>query len=462
MDSFFDNDSTIFIPLGGSGEIGSNLNLYGYRGKWLMLDCGVSFGDGVPGIDTTMPDPTFIAERRDDLTGLVLTHGHEDHLGAIEYIWDQFMGPVYATPFTASLLRLKLGDSHKRVRIIEMNPGDKRTLGPFTFEFIAVTHSIPDAVMVLVETPTGKFLHTGDWKFDPQPLLGPVSDMKRLKEIGGEGVLAVVGDSTNAPVAGRSGSEAEAKQALIELVQRQKHRVIITCFASNVARLRSIAEAAQQSGRTLAFIGRSLWRMLDAAQDCEYWDYPEPMEPEDAGFVPRERALYITTGCQGEQRAALSRMADDSHPDVMVESGDTVIFSSRDIPGNEETIAQLQHKLRDLGARVITLHDSPDALIHVSGHPAQEELKELYGMVRPRMLVPVHGEPLHQQAHAEVGQQCGIGQIVIPANGDVLKITAETVEKVATVKAGKLGVQGKRLVTVTADMLRAAKKGGGS
>jgi ribonuclease J len=465
MDSFFDNDSTIFIPLGGSGEIGSNLNLYGYRGKWLMLDCGVSFGDGVPGIDTTMPDPGFIAQRRDDLAGLVLTHGHEDHLGAVEYIWDQFQGPVFATPFTAALLRLKLGDSHKRVRIIEMQPGDKRTLGSFTFEFIAVTHSIPDAVMVLIETPTGRFLHTGDWKFDPQPLLGPVSDLDRLKEIGAAGVLAVIGDSTNAPVAGRSGSEAEARQSLTQLVKDQPHRVIITCFASNVARLRTIADVAQQNGRTLAFIGRSLWRMLEAAKACGYWDYPDPIDPEDAGFTPRPRALYVTTGCQGEKRAALSRMADDSHPDVMVEEGDTVIFSSRDIPGNEETIEQVQRKLVDLGARVITLHDAPvDGLIHVSGHPAQDELKELYSMVRPHALVPVHGEPMHQQAHADVGRACGIKHITVPANGDVLRLTADGVDKIGTVKAGKLGVMGKKLVTVTVDpdRHRTQHVGGGS
>ncbi|MGE3770758.1 MAG: ribonuclease J [Bdellovibrionales bacterium] len=453
MDKFFDKESTFFVPLGGSGEIGSNLNLYGYQGKWLMLDCGVSFGDGIPGIDTTLPDPGFIVERRDDLVALVLTHGHEDHLGAIEYIWDQIQCPIYATPFTAALLRLKLGQGSntKRVRIIEMNPGDRRTLGPFTFEFVAVTHSIPDSVMVIIETPTGRILHTGDWKFDPDPLLGHTTDFSRLKEIGAQGVLAAIGDSTNAMIPGHSGSEAEVKQVLIDVVKTQRQRVAITCFASNVARLRIAAEAARQSERQLAFIGRSLWRIHEAAVECGYWDYPQPVDPEDAGFLPPAHALYVVTGCQGEPRAALHRLAEDNHRDVVLDPGDTVIFSSRDIPGNEEEIAKLQHKLREAGMVVLTLEDAP---VHVSGHPAQAELAELYQMTRPQIVIPVHGEPPHQRAHADLAIQCQVRQTLIPTNGDIVKISRDKAEKVGTVPFGKLGVAGKKLISVKVDPSR--------
>lgn len=444
-------DDIIFVPLGGSGEIGANLNLYGHAGKWLMVDCGVSFADKPPGIELTLPDPSFAVSLQHDLVGIVITHGHEDHIGALEYVWHQLQCPIFATPFTASLIRRKFGDgpNSKRLRIVEMLPGDTRKLGPFTFEFVAVTHSIPDSVMVLITTAIGTVLHTGDWKFDDEPLLGHLTDHARLEQAGRDGILALVGDSTNALVEGRSGSEAGVRTSLIDLVADLQGRVVITCFASNVARLRIAAEAARQAQRELCFVGRSLWRIFDAAQENNYWKgLPLPAEADEIDDLPVQHVLYVATGCQGEDRAALSRMASGRHPFVELGAGDNVIFSSREIPGNEEEIARVQNMLIERGVNVITVDDEP---VHVSGHPCIDELTQLYQVTRPHIIIPVHGEARHQQANAAVAAACQVRNSIIPTNGDVIRITKTGAEKVGQVSAPKLGYDGKRLVAVTID-----------
>lgn len=453
-------DELLFVPLGGSGEIGGNLNLYSTAGKWLMVDCGVSFGEETtPGIELTMPDPTFIAERRDHLVGIVITHGHEDHIGALEYLWDRFQCPIYATPFTAALIAAKWGPDNTKgkLRLIEKLPGERWNLGPFGLEFVHVTHSIPDCAMLVVETKAGRVLHTGDWKFDENPVIGDITDKVRLRQLGEEGLLAVVGDSTNALVPGRTGSEAQAHAGLLETVKKQTGRVAVTCFSSNVARLAGAAAAAQASGRELALIGRSLWRVYEAAVTCGYWKFPKPLTDEEAGYLPRERALYVTTGSQGEPRSALARIAVGEHPQIVLEKGDTVIFSARDIPGNEKAIARVQNKLTQLGVHIITADEAP---VHVSGHPARDELVELYQMARPEILIPVHGEARHQLAQVEIAAECQINQTLIPANGDVIRLAPGAVMKIDEVAAGQLGLDGKRLVKLRGDALRARDKMG--
>ena len=455
-------DELLFVPLGGAGEIGSNLNLYSAGGKWLMVDCGVSFGETVtPGVEMVMPDPEFIAQRRDHLVGIVITHGHEDHIGALEYLWDRLQVPIYATPFTAALIAAKWGmdNSKGKLRLIEKAAGERWSLGPFGLEFVHVTHSIPDCAMLVIDTKAGRVLHTGDWKFDDAPVIGKVSDKDRLRQLGDDGILAVVGDSTNALVPGRTGPEAQAHAGLMEAVKGQKGRVAITCFASNVARVAGAAAAAQATGRELALIGRSLWRVYDAAVSCGYWPYPKPLTDEEAGYLPRERALYVTTGSQGEPRSALARIANDEHPHITLERGDTVIFSARDIPGNEKAIAKVQNKLTQLGVTIITADDQP---VHVSGHPARDELIELYQLTRPQILIPVHGEARHQLAQVEIAATCQISQTLIPSDGDIIRIAAGKVEKIDEIPVGMLGLDGKRLVQLRGDTLRARDKMGQS
>ena len=452
-----EDDSLYFLPLGGSGEIGMNLNLYGHRGKWLMVDLGISFADDtMPGLDVIMPDPAFIAERKDDLVGLVVTHAHEDHLGAIQYLWPQLRCPVYCTPFTASVLRAKL---HERglaaaVPITEVPLGGSVEVGPFAVEYVTVTHSIPEPNALAIRTPVGTVLHTGDWKLDPEPLLGDAADEERLRQIGDEGVLALVGDSTNALVPGSSGSEAGVRKALTELIgQHPDVRIAVSCFATNVARLESIAHAAAEHGRHVALVGRSLWRINEAARSNGYMaEVPAFLTEHDANYVPREKLVLICTGSQGEPRSALARIASDDHPQVTLQRGDVVIFSSREIPGNERAIGRMQNLLVSQGIKVVTADDAP---VHVSGHPAKDELVRMYQWVRPRIAVPVHGEQRHQQEHAKLAQGCQVPEALIPSNGELIRLgPGGPARVVAHVRAGRMALDGKRLVPLDTGLMR--------
>ena len=440
------DDAIWFLSLGGAGEIGMNLNLYGTAGKWLMVDCGVTFGDDTtPGIDIIMPDIRFIADRRDDLVGMVVTHGHEDHIGAIPHLWTQLKCPIYATKFTAELIRNKIAQANiGGVRIIELPAkGGDFEVGPFKAELIHVTHSIPESNMLALKTPHGTVLHTGDWKFDSDPVIGELSNDARLKELGVEGVMAVVGDSTNALVPGRSGSERGVQNELVTLLRTVKHRAIVTCFASNIARLKSIAVAAKKSGRYVTLVGRSMWRNAEVAEECGYLpEFNEFLSENEAMLSPRDKIVMICTGCQGEPRSALPRIIAADHPEVELDAGDTVIFSSRDIPGNEKAISRLQNRLIARGLNVITADQAP---VHVSGHPAQDELVELYQWTRPRLVLPVHGEARHQMEHARIARECQVPHTLVPSDGQIIRLGPGIHEVVAEAPHGKLGLDGKVL-----------------
>jgi len=444
-----------YLPLGGVGEIGMNLSLYGCDGKWLMVDLGVSFGDdSMPMVDVVMADPAWIEERADKLVGLVLTHGHEDHLGAVQYLWKRLRCPVWATPFSASLLKVKLHETglHTQVPINVVELGARFTVGPFEIEMISVTHSIPEPNTLAIRTKAGTVIHTGDWKFDPDPLLGLPTDFEALRRVGKEGVLALVGDSTNVFTRGHSGSESEVRASLIELLGRFDGRIAVSCFATNVARLESIAVAAEANERSVALVGRSLWRLDKAARENGYLaDLPAFLTEHDAGYLPQDKVLYICTGSQGEPRAALARIAAGDHPHVRLGKGDVVIFSSRIIPGNEKEIYRLQNDLVRLGVEVVT---DKDAFVHVSGHPAREEMEEMYRLTRPRIAIPVHGEARHLQEHARLAKSCGVAEALEIVNGTMLRLAPGPVEVVDHVPTGRLCVDGPRLVRLDSEILR--------
>jgi ribonuclease J len=452
-------DELIFLSLGGAGEIGMNLTLYGYRGQWLMVDCGITFADDrQPGLDVLMPDPGFIVERRDRLAGLVVTHGHEDHIGAIPYLWQRFRCPVYATPFARCLLHEKLVEAglQHEIEITEVPMSGRFSVGPFEIELITLTHSIPEPNAAVIRTPLGTILHTGDWKLDPDPLVGPNADKAALRRIGEEGVLAMVCDSTNALRPGRSGSEAEVREALIDLVGRYDKRVAVACFASNVARLESIAAAGAAHDRNVALIGRSLWRIYKAARDSGYLHNLPPFLSEDeAGYLPREKALLVCTGSQGEPRSALARIAQGDHPHIALASGDTVIFSSRQIPGNERAIGRLQNQLAKQGILIVTDSDHP---IHVSGHPAQEELVEMYQLVRPRIAIPVHGEARHLMAHAQLARECQVPETIVAENGTMVRLAPGPAAVIGEVAVGRLAVDGTQLRPLGSAALRSRQR----
>jgi len=450
-----DPGALFFVSLGGAGEIGMNLNLYGYAGDWLILDCGVTFGDdSQPGLEVVMPDPAFIVERRDRLLGIVATHAHEDHIGAIPYLWTQLRCPVWATPFTASLLRAKLVEAGlaDKVRINVVPMSGRFTVGPFDLELITLTHSIPEPNAVALRTPVGTVLHTGDWKFDPDPLIGSTSDEAALRRLGDDGVLAMIGDSTNALRPGTSGSEADLRRSLIDLVGRYDARVAVGCFASNVARLETIVLAAAAHGREVALVGRSLWRIDKAARENGYLaDLPRFLTEDEAGYIPREKIVLICTGSQGEPRSALARIAREDHPNIVLETGDVVIFSSRIIPGNEKAINRLQNALVRLGVQIVT---EEDHFVHVSGHPAREELVRMYQMVRPRVAIPVHGEARHLIAHAHLAGECQVQQPLVIQNGDVVRLTPSGAAIVDAVPVGRLASDGKGLLPLGGTALK--------
>ncbi|SNS41350.1 MULTISPECIES: ribonuclease J [unclassified Azospirillum] len=452
----FDPAALYFLPLGGSGEIGMNLNLYHHAGKWLMVDLGVSFADETtPGIEIILPDTSFIEERLGDLVGILVTHAHEDHLGAIPYLWEDLRVPVWCTPFAASFLKAKLVEKglQNKVPIHVLPLGGRSHIGPFDIELISLTHSIPEPNAVVIRTPAGTVLHTGDWKLDPDPVIGLLSNETALQNLGREGVTAMVCDSTNALIPGRSGSESEVRDSFMDLFGQYKDtRIAVTCFASNVARLHSITQAAHAHDRQVALVGRSLWRINEAARENGYLtDLPPFLTEKEAGFLPREKVLLICTGSQGEARAALSRMATGEHPDVTLERGDVVIFSAREIPGNEKSIGKIQNGLLRRGIKIIT---ADDAFVHVSGHPAREELVQMYQWVRPKIAIPVHGEGRHLAAHAELARDCQVPEVLVPEDGGAIRLAPGPAALVGHVHAGRLCIDGKRIVPMNNQALR--------
>jgi ribonuclease J len=447
-----------FLPLGGTGEIGMNLNLYRCDGKWLAVDCGIGFGgSAMPEVDVMVPDPGFIADRRDRLVGLVITHAHEDHIGAVAWLWPRLRCPVYATPFAAAVLRRKLGEVGllAQVKLHVVAPGGSIDLPPFGLRFVSMAHSIPEAQALAITTRHGVVLHTGDWKLDPDPLVGPPSDEATLTALGDAGVLAMVCDSTNAMVEGHSGSEGAVRRSLPALLRGLSGRVAVTCFASNVARVESIALAAQEVGRSVSLVGRSLRNLDAAARGCGYLkDVPSFVPEDDAGSIPDDNLLILITGSQGEPRSALARVGMDTHPNIALGEGDTVVFSSRVIPGNERAIHAVQDNLVRRGVRVMT---DEDHLIHVSGHPARDELRRLYRLVRPRYAVPVHGEWRHLSAHAALAQEAGATPILME-DGDMLSLAPGSVEVVDSAPVGRIAVDGSRLVPLDGEVFAARKR----
>ena len=459
----YNNSDLLFVPLGGSGEIGMNANLYHYEGSWLMVDLGISFpDDSMPGIDVVLPDISFIEQRRDQLAGLVLTHGHEDHLGAIPYMWSKLGCPVYGSAFTLALLRRKLSENGRQedIPLIEIGPGSVTEIGPFSVEMVGLTHSIPDPTALAIRCDAGTVLHTGDWKFDAAPGLGETTDTARLAQIGDEGVLAMVGDSTNAMVEGRTGSEAEAEVGLRDVIAAATGRVAVTCFSSNVARFQSIVSAAQANDRSVAVVGRAIKRAISAAQEVGYLrDLPDFVPEEDINLLPRNNIVIICTGTQGEPRAAMAKIAAGTHESVTLEKGDTVVYSSRQIPGNEPAIARVQDALIRRRINLITDEDAP---VHVSGHPSRDEMVEMYGLVKPQIAIPVHGTARHLVAHAELAEACQVRQTLLPDNGTVIRLAGKDGESQAAiidnVKTGALTHEKGKILEIQSDMMRARRR----
>ncbi len=446
-----DSAELVFVPLGGTGEIGMNLNLYGFGTeedrKWIMVDLGVTFSDGrTPGVDVIMPDPTFIEEHRQDLIAIVLTHAHEDHIGAVAHLWPKLRCPVYATPFTAELVKGKLIEAgiEQEVPLNIVDLGARFDLGPFDIEFVTLTHSIPEPNALAIRTPLGTVMHTGDWKIDPGPVIGETLDSKRLAEIGEEGVRAIVCDSTNVFTPGEAGSEADVATSLTDLIGGLDGRVVVTTFASNVARLESIIRAAEANGRHVVLAGRSMFRVIAAARDTGHLkNLPPFVEAADAGYLPKDKVLFLCTGSQGEPRAALARIAADAHRDIVLEEGDTVIFSSRIIPGNDVAIFEMQNDLARAGVRVIT---EKDHFVHVSGHPCRDELTAMYQWIKPELAIPVHGEARHLLEHAALAKELQVPETLVIQNGDMVRLAPGAAEVVDEVPSGRVVMDGDVLV----------------
>jgi len=437
-------DELTFIPLGGVGEIGMNLSVYGLGNRqsrsFLAIDLGVSFGDEehLPGIDLVLPDIRFLEKERKNLMGLVLTHAHEDHFGAIIDLWPRLKCPIYATPFSAALFRAKCESERvpPDIPVMVVASGARVAVGPFEVEFVPVAHSIPESHALAIRTSAGTVLHTGDWKIDPTPVLGLPTDAARLAAIGDEGVLALIGDSTNAVREGRSPSEADVAASLAEIVKAARGRVAVTTFASNVARMRAVADAARASGREVVVVGRAMARVAQVARETGYLDGVQPFRSMDAySHLPADKVLALCTGSQGEPRAALARIAAGDHPEVSLGKGDCVIFSSRTIPGNERAIGAIINGLITQGVEVIT---DRTRLVHVSGHPRRDELREMIGWVRPQVLVPAHGEALHLDEHAKLARAAGVPQVVVCRNGDVVRLAPGAASIVGEVPHGRL------------------------
>ena len=437
----------LYSPLGGAGEIGMNMNLYAYgepdNHKWIIVDIGVTFADDTyPGIDLIYPDAGFINDKKDNLLGIILTHAHEDHIGAVVYVWPKLKCQIYATPFTAALLiekfKEKKIDITNYLKIVEL--GGKINLSPFKIEFVTLTHSIAEPNGLKIDTPSGTIFHTGDWKYDPDPLVGDKINSSRLKEIGEEGVMAMICDSTNVFSIGRSGSEADVRKSLIDIIEKQKKRIIVTSFASNVARMETIFFCAQKTGRQISLVGRSMQKIYKAAKKCGYLNEAvEPVDARDVKNISRDKIIYLCTGSQGEPLGAMNRISNYIHPDVYLEAGDTVIFSSKIIPGNEKKLYNLHNKLVREGIEVIS--EETD-FVHVSGHPNRDDLKDMYNWIKPECLIPVHGEQRHMLEHINFAKEMNVKYPLKVENGDIVRLSPGSPEVYDKAPYGKVFLDG--------------------
>ncbi len=449
----------VFLPLGGSNEIGMNLNAYGFGPdgdkKWIVVDVGVTFAgeEGIPGVDLILPDPEFLETNKDDILAIVLTHAHEDHIGAMGWLWPRFPAPVYATPFTAHLLRDKLRERgiERKVPLHEVPLKHRFQIGPFDIEYVTLTHSIAEPNGLAIHTPLGTVMHTGDWKIDIDPLIGEQTDTARIRQIGDDGVLAMICDSTNVFSEGEAGSEAGVRDGLFEAIAEQKGKVAVACFASNVARILSTVEAATAAGRSVSLIGRSMLRITGAAKAVGLLQEATFIEPEMARHLPDDKVLYLCTGSQGEPRAALARIAEGSHPFVTLGRGDTCLFSSREIPGNERAILELQNKLAMRGVEIIT---GKDRHIHVSGHPCRDELRAMYEMVRPQIAIPTHGEQRHLMEHAKFALSLQVPEALAVKNGDMIRLAPGPAAVIDEVPNGRLLVDGDAIISSDSETIR--------
>ncbi|MGE0766153.1 MAG: ribonuclease J [Hyphomicrobiaceae bacterium] len=457
-------DELVFVALGGLGEVGMNCYLYGLgpaaSRRWMMVDLGITFPEGEfdPGVDVILPDLKFIEGKGSGLQGLVLTHAHEDHIGAIIDLWPRLQCPVYATPFTAAFLKMKLAEHGNglKVPITEIPLGGRFEVGPFGCEYVAMSHSIPEPSGLAIRTPHGTLFHTGDWKFDQHPLVGQPADEGRIQSLGDEGVLALIGDSTNAFRDGRSPSELEVAQSLAKIIKGASRRVLVTSFASNVARIRAVADAARASGRELVVAGRALHRAIQVAIDTGY--LPQGFRWSDQqqfSYLAPDKVVAMITGSQGEPRAALARIAQNEHPEISLTPGDMVIFSSRTIPGNEKSIGRIQNKLARMGAELVT---DNEALVHVTGHPRRDELRQMYAWVRPKIAVPMHGEVRHLKEHARIAREAGVPQVVTPINGEMALLAPGDPRLIDQVPVGRIFRDGRLLVPGDGGAVRERRK----
>lgn len=457
-------DELVLVALGGLGEIGMNAYLYGYgppkARRWLLVDLGITFPEGEfdPGVDVILPDPKFLVEERGSLAGIVLTHAHEDHIGAVIDLWPRIEAPIYATPFTAGMLKAKAAEFGGRLNLpINIVPmGGRASIGPFEIELVTMSHSIPEPSAIAIRTPVGLALHTGDWKLDQTPFVGEPPDESRLAELGREGVRALICDSTNAMRDGRSPSEADIARTIAQLVKTATKRVAITTFSSNVARIKAVVDAAAASGRTLVVAGRALHRVIEVAKETGY--LPEDLrylDQQQFKYIDRDDVVLLCTGSQGEPRAAMARMADREHPDIALAKGDLVIFSSRTIPGNEKAVGRIQNALVRMGCDVIT---DADAQVHVTGHPRREELKQMYQWIRPQLAVPMHGEARHIKAHADLARAAGVPLVVPAFNGEMVRLAPDPAEMIDDVPVGRLFRDGRLIVPSDVGPVRNRRK----
>jgi ribonuclease J len=457
--SKFNKDAFIFLPLGGSNEIGMNVNLYHYNGKWIIVDLGAGFADDkFPGVDMLAPDIQFVYDNLKDFLGIVLTHAHEDHVGSVGYLFDKLRLPIFATPFTAEVAKAKLSEQGllAEAQLNVINPGSRFKLGDFDLEYIQITHSIPEMNGVIIRTPVGNVLHTGDWKFDPNPVVLPTSDFDKLKQIGDEGILAMVCDSTNVFNDRFSGSEGDLLPGMIELIKQQKGLVCVTTFASNVARIETICKAAEANGRKVCLAGMSLGRITGFAKATGYLQDIAPfISDREIKNYPKDKLLIICTGCQGEERAAMTKIANGDHPFVRLTSKDSIIFSSKIIPGNEKKLFKLFNKFVRLNCNVFT---EKDQKVHVSGHPSREELKRMYELVRPQIAIPVHGEPVHLREHVKLAKEYGVPNTIELQNGEAIHLAPGKAHSHSHIPFGYLGVDGYSLQPENGPVLSARRK----